>query len=369
VKNPYVRITVNQSSVGNGNSKHGGNSHDQWSNVLFSSKPSPNVFNPAVTYSPAPEKKWGDIISQLDVSGNPLTGNAALVAGLNNTGIGALIFNGTAPYNGLCKAMTPRDYYEVQVIEGGQPPSSVLTEMDEFQSDEFASALTACNGTFATCNAATLGSPTAAAPTTTVAPATTVSPATTVKPGTTSNTVAAARKLTGKIWIDSNRDGKKDSSEKILASHTVTVKAGAGNSSTQTFTVKTDSAGNYEVADIPAGNWIVTAASVGNSNYENVFDSDSGTSSSDWVVTASVPSTGTASADFATALKATAAAAGATDTLGAAPVTPVAAAPSVAPGATVSLPSAGSQSTTVLLWLAFAMLLLGVGLTARRRHS
>lgn len=26
VKNPYVRITVNQSSVGNGNGKHGGNS-------------------------------------------------------------------------------------------------------------------------------------------------------------------------------------------------------------------------------------------------------------------------------------------------------------------------------------------------------
>lgn len=375
VKNPYVRITVAQRSVGNGNGKHGGNSHDQWSNVLFSSKPSPNVFNPAVTYSPAPEKKWGDIIAQTDVSGNALTGNAALVAGLNNTGIGAQIFNGTGAYAGLCKTMTPRDYYEVEVIEGGQPPSSVLTEMDEFDSDEFASALTACGGTFATCNAATLGSPTAAAPTTTVAPATTVSPATTaapgttVKPGTTSNTVAATRKLTGKIWIDSNRDGKKDSSEKILANHTVTVKAGPGNSSTQTFTVKTDSAGNYEIADLPAGNWVVTAASVGSSNYENVFDSDSGTTSSDWVVTASVPSTGTASADFATALTTAAAAAGATDTLGAAPVTPVAAAPSASAGAKVALPSTGSQSTTVLLWLAFAMLILGAGLTARRRHS
>lgn len=375
VKNPYVRITVAQRSVGNGNGKHGGNSHDQWSNVLFSSKPSPNVFNPAVTYSPAPEKKWGDIIAQTDVSGNALTGNAALVAGLNNTGIGAQIFNGTGAYAGLCKTMTPRDYYEVEVIEGGQPPSSVLTEMDEFDSDEFASALTACGGTFATCNAATLGSPTAAAPTTTVAPATTVPPATTaapgttVKPGTTSNTVAATRKLTGKIWIDSNRDGKKDSSEKILANHTVTVKAGPGNSSTQTFTVKTDSAGNYEIADLPAGNWVVTAASVGSSNYENVFDSDSGTTSSDWVVTASVPSTGTASADFATALTTAAAAAGATDTLGAAPVTPVAAAPSASAGAKVALPSTGSQSTTVLLWLAFAMLILGAGLTARRRHS
>lgn len=375
VKNPYVRITVNQSSVGNGNGKHGGNSHDQWSNVLFSSKPNPNVFNPAVTYSPAPEKKWGDIIPTTDTGGNNLTGPAAAVAGLNFTGIGLSIYNGTGAYAGLCKTMTPRDYYEVQVIEGGQSPSSVLTEMDEFQSDEFATALAACNGTFATCNAATLGSPTAAAPTTTVAPATTVSPATTaapattVKPGTTSNTVAATRKLTGKVWIDSNRDGKKDSSEKILANHTVTVKAGPGNTSTQTFTVKTDSAGNYEVADLPAGNWIVTAASVGNSNYENVFDSDSGTTSSDWVVTASVPSTGTASADFATALTTVAAAAGATDSLGAAPVAPVAAAPSTKSTPKVTLPTTGTQSTTALLWLAFAMLLLGAGLAARRRHS
>jgi LPXTG-motif cell wall-anchored protein len=133
--------------------------------------------------------------------------------------------------------------------------------------------------------------------------------------------------------------------------------------------VKTDSAGNYEVADLPAGNWIVTAASVGNSNYENVFDSDSGTTSSDWVVTASVPSTGTASADFATALTTAAAAAGATDSLGAAPVAPVAAAPSTKSTPKVTLPSTGTQSTTVLLWLAFAMLLLGAGLAARRRHS
>ena len=381
VKNPYVRITVAQRSVGSGNGKHGGNSHDQWSNVLFSSKPSPNVFNPAVNYTPAPEKKWGDIIATRDVSGNALTGNAAQVAGLNNTGIGALIFNGTAPYNGLCKTMTPRDYYEVQVIEGGQSPSSVLAEMDEFDSDEFASALTACGGTFATCNAATLGSPTAAAPTTTVAPVTTVAAATTTtvrgattttvkgSAAVTATTVAPKRKLTGKIWIDTNRDGKKDSSEKILANHTVTVKAGPGNSSTQTFTVKTDSAGNYEVADLPAGNWVVTAASVGNSNYENVFDSDSGTTSSDWVVSASVPDTGTATADFATALSAAAVAAGTTDSLGAAPVAPVAAAPAASSGAKVTLPSTGTQSTTVLLWLAFAMVLLGAGLMARRRHS
>jgi LPXTG-motif cell wall-anchored protein len=365
VTNPYVRITVAQRSVGNGNSKHGGNSHDQYSTVLFpSGKPNPNVFNPAVTYSPAPEKKWGDIIAFTDVSGNALTGNAALVAGLNNTGIGAQIFQRIGSYANLCKSMTPRDYYEVEVIEGGQSPSSVLTEMDEFDADEFSTALTACNGTFATCNAGTLGSPTAAAPTTTAAPATTVAPATTAA-GATATTVASTRKLTGKIWIDSNRDGKKDSSEKILANHTVTVKAGAGNTSTQTFTVKTDSAGNYEVADIPAGNWIVTAASVSDSNYEKVFDSDSGTKSSDWVVTASVPSTGTATADFATALSAAAVAAGAKESLGAVAAAPVAAAPTAKVG-TVNLPATGSSSTAPLLWLAFSMLVLGAGLLRRR---
>jgi LPXTG-motif cell wall-anchored protein len=269
--------------------------------------------------------------------------------------------------------MTPRDYYEVEVIEGGQSPSSVLTEMDEFDADEFSTALTACNGTFATCNAGSLGSPTAAAPTTTAAPATTVAPATTaagattttVRAGATATTVAATRKLTGKIWIDSNRDGKKDSSEKILANHTVTVKAGAGNTSTQTFTVKTDSAGNYEVADLPAGNWVVTAAAVSDSNYEKVFDSDSGTTSSDWVVAASVPSTGTATADFATALSAAAVAAGATDSLGAVAAAPVAAAPTAKVG-TVNLPATGSSSIAPLLWLAFSMLVLGAGLLRRR---
>ena len=139
------------------------------------------------------------------------------------------------------------------------------------------------------------------------------------------------------------------------------MKAGAGNSSTQTFTVKTDSAGNYEVADLPAGNWVVTAAAVSDSNYEKVFDSDSGTTASDWVVVASVPSTGTATADFATALSASAVAAGATDSLGA-----VAAAPKSSSSTTTALPATGSSSTAPLLWLAFSMLVLGAGLLRRR---
>lgn len=380
VKNPYVRITVAQRSVGNGNGKHGGNSHDQYSTVLFpGGKPNPNVFNPAVTYTPAPEKKWGDIIASLDVSGNALSGNAALVAGLNNTGIGAQIFAGTGAYAGLCKTMTARDYYEVEVIEGGQNSGDVLADMNEFDSDEFASALSSCGGTFTGCPAATLGSPTAAAPTTTTtvaATTTTVRGATTTTvKGATTTTTIVTRKLKGKLWIDANRDGKKDSSEKILSNYSVTVTAGTGNSSTQTYTVTTDSAGNYEISNIPAGNWVVRPAALPSANYEKVFDTDSNTTSPDWVVSASVPATGEATADFATALSAAAVASGATDSLGATEVavttTTVAAAESSSGTASLTgdgLPTTGSGDTARIMWLAMVMVLAGTVIVRRSRR-
>ena len=71
VTNPYVRITVDQRSVGNANSKHGGGAHDYWASSLYASKPNPNVYDPSKTY-PANDKKWGDIIAFTDVSGNAL---------------------------------------------------------------------------------------------------------------------------------------------------------------------------------------------------------------------------------------------------------------------------------------------------------
>lgn len=397
VKNPYVRITVAQNSVGNGNGKHGGNSHDQYSTVLFpSGKPNPNVFNLSVTYTPAPEKKWGDIISFTDTAGNALTGNAAQVAGLNNTGIGAQIFNGTGLYTGLCKSRTPRDYYEIEVIEGGQPAADVLADMNEFDADEFTSAKSSCGGSFTGCAASTLGTPTADAPTTTIATSTTTvtTPAsvsgattttiagatvttvavtgTTVK-GATTTTVLATRKLKGKLWIDANRDGKKDATEKILSGYTVTVTADTGNSSTQSYTVTTDAAGNYEIPNIPAGNWIVRPLSLPSTNYEKVFDTDSNLSSADWVVKASIPSTGEATADFATALSAAAVASGATDTLGAAAVTTttIELAASKAPNSITtsvkSLPATGSSNILSVMWSAICLLLVGSLIALRRR--
>lgn len=383
VKNPYVRITVAQNSVGNGNGKHGGNSHDQYSTVLFpSGKPNPNVFNLSVTYTPAPEKKWGDIIAFTDTAGNALTGNAAQVAGLNNTGIGAQIFNGTGSYAGLCKSRTPRDYYEIEVIEGGQPAADVLADMNEFDADEFTSAKSSCGGSFTGCAASTLGTPTADAPTTTIVTATTVAgttattvavTGTTVK-GATTTTVLATRKLKGKLWIDANRDGKKDATEKILSGYTVTVTADTGNSSTQTFTITTDAAGNYEIPNIPAGNWIVRPQALPSTNYEKVFDTDSNLSSADWVVKASIPSTGEATADFATALSAAAVASGAADTLGAAAVTTttVVLAKSDRPSADTttvkSLPATGSSDMLPVMWSAICLLFVGSLIALRRRN-
>lgn len=391
VKNPYVRITVAQSSVGNGNGKHGGNSHDQYSTVLFGSKPVPNVFNLSVSYTPATEKKWGDIISFTDTAGNTLTGTAGNVKGLNNTGIGAQIFNGTGLYAGLCKSRTPRDYYEIEVIEGGQPPADVLADMNEFDADEFTSAKSSCGGSFTGCDASKLGTPTADAPTTTVATATTVAGATvtTVKgaptttvagtkstvPGATATTVVATRKLKGKLWIDANRDGKKDASEKILAEYKVTVTADTGNSSTQTFNVTTDAEGNYEVANIPAGDWIVRPFALPSADYEKVFDTDSNLSSVDWVVKASVPATGETTADFATALSAAAIASGATETLGAIAVKSATVAPPAAPSTETtvvegleSLPATGSTDILPIMWFAIFLLLVGSLIALRRRN-
>ena len=81
--NPYVLITVDQKSVSNANSKHGGGAHDDWARSLYATKPSPNVFDPSKTY-PANDKKWGDIIAFKDVSNNTFSLNAARVMAVMN---------------------------------------------------------------------------------------------------------------------------------------------------------------------------------------------------------------------------------------------------------------------------------------------
>ncbi len=242
VTNPYTQITVDQSSIGTSGSKHGSGSHDTWATSLYGSKPVPNVFDPSKTY-PSNDKKWGDIIPNVDVNGNPFTGSGA---GVNYSGIGIAIYNGTGIYAGLC----------------GDSDTTTTT-------------------------------------TTSPGDTTTTSPGDTT---TTSPEVTATRKLKGKIWVDSNRDGRKNSNERILKDFSVTVSPGPGNTETETFTVETDENGDYEIADLPPGNWIVRPAALPSEDYEAVFDTDSNLEDSDWVVGASVPSEGEATADFSLAL-------------------------------------------------------------------
>ena len=110
VTNPYRKITVSTNAVTN--AKHGG--HDEWSNVLFVSKPVPNVFNPDVTYSGS-NKRWGDIIPDGTAGGS----NGIK---LNFSDAGIAIYNGTSfggrSYAGICSAMTANRFYEISKLAG-----------------------------------------------------------------------------------------------------------------------------------------------------------------------------------------------------------------------------------------------------------
>ena len=295
VTNPYVRITVSQNSLGSGNGKHGGASHDQYSSVLFpSGKPVPNVFNPAVTYSPASEKKWGDIIPLVDVNGSPLTNSAATVAGLNYSGIGMSIYNGTGVHAGLCKRMSARELYDSEV-SAGKAPVDVLADMEETEADEWASVRTSCGGTFVGCSPSVIGVPAPSVPN--------------------------YRKLKGMLWLDVNRNGLFNFGERIVANYPVLIQPAPGNSTASTFTAVTGPDGSYELMGIPAGRWIVRPAALPNSNYEYVFDSDSGLSQVDWSVVIVMPTLGEATASFGAAMTNRAISLRVVDTLGSAPST------------------------------------------------
>lgn len=335
VTNPYVLITVDQRSVGNANSKHGGGVHDHWATSVYTTKPNPNVFDPSKTY-PANDKKWGDIIAFKDVSGNNLTGNAAQVAGLNNTGIGAQIFNGTGAYAGLCRKMNARDYYDVQVAAGVNP-TDALAELQELESVEFASAQTACGGSFTGCNPSTLGTPTpttvAGTPTTVAGTATTVAGTPTTVAGVT--LAAGKGALTVKIWVDKDRNGKQASSEKNLKD--ITVKISGPNGVTKT--AKTSSTGEASFLDLDPGSWsVVSTLSI--DGYEKVYDSDG---TVNWKSTETVVAGQVAAAAFAAA--------------------------TVENVSSSELPATGSSSTLMAM-IAGLLLVMGVAMTAvRKRRS
>ena len=164
VTNPYRRITVAKSSViGGGNSKHGSSNgaHNDYSTGRFpGGRPAVNVFSPSYTYSPASDKKWGDIVPDVDVSGNIIQ-NA--FTGLNYSAEGLAIYNGTTlnnvSYAGLCRSLSPSEFVQSEIDSGyyqalypSKTPSEieqeVMTELQEQEANEDAALKTALGGTF-----------------------------------------------------------------------------------------------------------------------------------------------------------------------------------------------------------------------------
>lgn len=173
VNNPYRRITVNKTAIADditsetppaGKRGHGQWSHNLWPSQLgtnVSSRPSPNVFNPAWKtsyYQTATQKRWGDIIPlTLD---NGSSHNAAAM-GLNYSGAGEAIYNGTTlngvNYAGLCKRMSAGQYCQSLINEGGTL-AQCQEELVEQNSDDDAAAKSACGGSFTNCSLTTLTS-------------------------------------------------------------------------------------------------------------------------------------------------------------------------------------------------------------------
>lgn len=271
--NPYVRITVSESSIGSSANKHGGSKHNQ---SATNPTPALNVFDPTKTYVPN-QKKWGDIIPNVYTDGTPFT---AAGSSTNFTGLGLAIWNNTGAGANLCKAMSARDLYELEKSTGEVTEREIQEDLDESGADEFASALTACGGTsFVGCPTNNLGN---ATPTTT-APAGSV---TTVAGGATTTTVALAGSkpslTAGKgginvlVWIDGNRDGKKASDEPVFPGITCTATGPAGVSkSAVTFEL-----GTVNFVDLDPGEWTVKCEMVDDS-LDKVYDSDG---TVDWTV-------------------------------------------------------------------------------------
>lgn len=283
--NPYVRITVSESSISNAANKHGGSKHNKsYPANPASAVPSPNVYNPLTTY-PSNEKNWGDIIPNVYTDGTPFT---AAGSSTNFTGAGVLIWNGTAPYADYCKPRSARDLFELEKANG-VPESEILNDLEESGADEFVTQLSACGGTFVGCAVEKLGTPTSTSSTTTTlagaVPATTVAGAVTTttapvtsrggssSPGVTSRPGTALTPGKGgiqtQIWIDVNRDGVKDDDEPYLGGIKVTITGPGGVTTTKT----TDKDGFISFTDLAPGAWTVVPV-LPSGDLEKVYDSD-----------------------------------------------------------------------------------------------
>ncbi|MFM2047134.1 MAG: hypothetical protein RL383_1211 [Actinomycetota bacterium] len=297
--NPYVRITVSESSISNAANKHGGSKHDQYPSG--SSKPVPNVFDPTKTYVPN-QKKWGDIIPNVYTDGTPFT---AAGSSTNFTGLGLAIWNNTGAGVGLCVAKSARDLYELEKASGEVTEREIQDDLDESGADEFASALSACGGTtFVGCSSSNLGPASATTTTTTTtAPAgsaTTVAGGATTG-GATTTTVAGAKStlaagkggLTVLVWIDGNRDGKQGADEPVYPGVTCTATGPGG----ATKTAVSDASGSASFVDLDPGAWSVKC-DLTDESLEKVYDSDT---TVDWTAAVTVEAGKFAEAKFGAA--------------------------------------------------------------------
>ena len=295
VEKPYVRIIVAQSSIGSGHGKHGGESHDEYSEKLFpDGKPFPNVFNLKMVYEPASEKLWGDIIPFTDVSGNKLSDEAADAAGLNYSGIGIDIYEQIDDYAGLCassptddscldddeKAKTfgelaqdESDFHEEEECEVENSTTTTSTVPDSTTTTSTVADSTTTTSTiaiFATTTTVISSSTTAPANSTTTSSPPIAPPSSAVKEPVLEILGRFNGRLKGHLWIDDNRNEIAEPGEDPISRAIITVYAAPGNSSTGTYFATADEAGDYLVDDIEAGKWLVQASILIDGEYENV---------------------------------------------------------------------------------------------------
>ncbi len=337
VEKPYVRIIVAQSSIGSGHGKHGGESHDEYSQKLFpDGKPFPNVFNLKMVYEPASEKLWGDIIPLTDVSGNKLIDEAADAAGLNYFDEGRAIYDGIGDYAGLCASSSTDEDGSTTTSTIADSTTTTSTVADSTTTtstvadsttttstvaDSTTTTSTVADSTTTTSTVADSTTTTSTvaifATTTTVASSSTTAP--TNSPTTPSTSIAPSLsaikepvpeilvrsngKLKGHLWIDANRNELDDRDEESIYLAVITVRAAPGNSSVSTYSIFTDVDGNYLVNSIEPGKWLVESTTLLGDNYENVTLSKFVKASSLEELTVTVVSLETAEADFAYATK------------------------------------------------------------------
>jgi hypothetical protein len=307
VEKPYVRIIVAQSSIGSGHGKHGGESHDEYSQILFpQGKPSPNVFNMEMVYEPASEKLWGDIIPLTDVSGNKLIDEAADFAGMNYIDEGRAIYDGIGDYAGLCASSSTDEDATTTTSTVADSTTTTSTVADSTTTTSTVADSTTTTSTVAIfATTTTVASSSTTAPTNSpTTPSTSIAPSlSAIKEPVPEILERSNGKLKGHLWIDANRNELDDRDEESIHLAVITVRAAPGNSSVSTYSIFTDVNGNYLVNSIEPGKWLVESTTLLGDNYENVTLNKFVKASSLEELTVTVVSLETAEADFAYATK------------------------------------------------------------------